>query len=349
MPDQSLRLRARLMTAIHTETLAPVALALAAENVAVGALDTQLVAAAQQVCARIRTQLLEEGRALESLLTDAAIPCRFDDARSELSSPQYHRFALAVDVGNPTRSVELLASQDYRCPIPLGEMYWESFRRNHSEICLTRIDDASTRLDLHWRSGSRSKAWGPGPGFVLAHPAKVLRAALRRVSRRMASPIAPDPHHLGELLCTPRQLLAPLLRFAEFTPQDVRLDIGCGDGRVLIEAVRATGCRGIGLEVQADICAIAQAHVREARLESAIEIRCGDTRDAPLRTATKVFLFIPARTLGSYLPSLLSSLRAGTRVIVHEQVALEGVPPPDHSEPLIGHAAVTVAHRWDVA
>lgn len=47
-------------------------------------------------------------------------------------------------------------------------------------------------------------------------------------------------------------------------PDDKVLDIGCGDGRALIEAARMCGARGVGYEIEEDIATEARQAVREA-------------------------------------------------------------------------------------
>lgn len=338
----------QICAAVNAQNLAQITETIASRSDALSAEDACLIEAARLVCGRIREQLLAEADALVSQLQSASIPCEFDASAPELIAPQFHRFSLSLEVDNPTPAVELLKSLGYWSPLSTKNLYWESFRRSHSEITLTRIDDVSTRLDLHWDTRSGATPWRPGPGFLLRHPGRLARSAWHRLGGLGGRPIAPAAHFLGDLLSTPRSLLSPLLSFAGVTGNDLLVDIGCGDGRVLIEAARKSGCRGVGFETQGELCKIAREQLRRAHLADRVSIHKGDAWSAPLHDATVVFLFVPVRALSACLPQLLDRLAVGTRIVAHEQVALEGTPQPDLSAPLIGDAAVTVAHRWHV-
>jgi SAM-dependent methyltransferase len=338
----------RICAAVNAQNLAQITETIASRSDALCAEDARLIEAARNVCGRIREQLLAEADALVSQLQLASIPCEFDASAPELIAPQFHRFSLSIEVDNPTPAVELLKSLGYWSPLSTKDSYWEFFRRSHSDMTLTRIDDASTRLDLHWCTQSEASPWRFEPGLLLRHAGHLARAAWRRLGRLGGRPIAPAAHFLGDLLSTPRSLLSPLLGFAGVTNDDLLVDMGCGDGRVLIEAARRSGCRGVGFETQGELCKIAREQLRRAHLADHVTIHKGDAWSAPLHDATVVFLFVPVRALSAYLPQLLETLAVGTRIVAHEQVALDDTPEPDVSAPLIGDAAVTVAHRWHV-
>ncbi len=340
----------RIIEAIHTEKLGEVAEQLSASSSALTAEEAQLVESGLRACSRIRKQIIDEATSLVSQLDGRSLPCLFDADDPQLRAPQYHRFALSLEADNPTRAVELLEENGYRQPRSTKSLYWESFRRKHSEMPLIRIDDASTRLDLSWPDRPPTASWRLAAELLLQHPHKFVQAVLRRVSKQaqQSTGFESQTEFYGEFLSTPRSLLSLLVEFAELTSDDVIIDVGCGDGRVLVEAVRKTGCRGIGIDNQIDLCETAKKVITTEGLQDRITIYHGEAETAPLDEATVVFLFIPVRALCAYLPKLLSRLKVGTRVVAHEQVALEGAPASDHSSPLISDDALSVAHLWRV-
>ncbi len=349
MTGQDNSIGAQICAAIQAQKLGETAAALAARSSSLSIDDAHLLDAAQGVCQRIRQQMIVQANDLVWRLQQASIPCHFDASDPELTAPQYHRFGLSLEVENPTQAVEILKGLGFWLPLSTGGLYWESFRRNHSEITLTRIDDASTRLDLRWLERPSRTPWRPGPKFLLRNPVRVVQTALRRLGQYIKPPVVSDKPSLGDLLSTPQSLLPQLLSFAGVTRNDVLVDIGCGDGRVLIEAARRTGCRCVGFESQGELCRIANASVRRARLADRVKIHHGDAWSAALSDATVVFLFVPVQALATYLPPLLNQLTLGSRVVAHEQVALECSPEPDQSTALICEAAITVAHLWRVS
>ncbi|HET7342812.1 MAG TPA: class I SAM-dependent methyltransferase, partial [Methylomirabilota bacterium] len=50
-------------------------------------------------------------------------------------------------------------------------------------------------------------------------------------------------------VATPQAVSLEMLRVAAVTPADVVFDLGSGDGRVVIEAARDFGARGVGVEI----------------------------------------------------------------------------------------------------
>ena len=68
--------------------------------------------------------------------------------------------------------------------------------------------------------------------------------------------------------------------------QGIIVDVACGGGTPLIEACRATGKRGIGIELDSERAALAQEEVRASGLP--IEVLCGDGTDVSIITNEKV-------------------------------------------------------------
>ena len=75
---------------------------------------------------------------------------------------------------------------------------------------------------------------------------------------------------------TPDVTLREMIDILSLSPDDVLADLGCGDGRVLIEAVKRYGCTGVGIEIDADKAEEARHMVSEAGLSDKITIITGD-------------------------------------------------------------------------
>ncbi|NIR35472.1 MAG: methyltransferase domain-containing protein, partial [Actinobacteria bacterium] len=81
---------------------------------------------------------------------------------------------------------------------------------------------------------------------------------------------------LGPFLSTPASLLEPLLEVADPGPDDVVVDLGCGDGRLVVAAASAFGCRSVGVESSETLARKAEASAAAAGLGSLVEIVHGD-------------------------------------------------------------------------
>lgn len=142
-------------------------------------------------------------------------------------------------------------------------------------------------------------------------------------------------------------MVVPILKVAEVDGSDLLVDIGCGDGRVLIEAARAFGCRGRGIERDPELAATARDAVRRAGLSNRVEIIEADGAEADLSDATVAFAFLPAEATASILPSALAMMATGSRFVAHEQLTTPWPVQPAHSE-LVVDGGVTVVSLWKV-
>jgi len=87
---------------------------------------------------------------------------------------------------------------------------------------------------------------------------------------------------------TPMNLVESGVKEMSLTAEDFFGDIGCGDGRWLIEAVRSSGCQAVGIEYDHDLCEMARDRVRSAGLSDKIEIIEGDAREFDYSSLTAI-------------------------------------------------------------
>ncbi len=87
------------------------------------------------------------------------------------------------------------------------------------------------------------------------------------------------------------------------TQDDVFADLGCGDGKILIAAVQASGCTAVGIEIDAKKAGEAWENVKSVGLDGKITIIIGDARNFDTKRWKTTALFC-------YLyPELLAELR----------------------------------------
>ncbi|MDO8572569.1 MAG: hypothetical protein Q7S11_02230 [bacterium] len=89
-------------------------------------------------------------------------------------------------------------------------------------------------------------------------------------------------------------------------------DLGCGDGRVLIEAVRRTSeISGVGIEN--GIIPFLVATMRTRKLS--IGIHYENIFDANITQATHLFCYLSPQVLKKLAPKILRECRAGTQIV----------------------------------
>ena len=106
-----------------------------------------------------------------------------------------------------------------------------------------------------------------------------------------------------------------MLQMAEVGAGDVVYDLGSGDGRIVITAAKEFGARGVGIEIDPQLVARAQANAREAGVEDKVEFRLGDMYAADISPATVVTLFLHPEPNLQLRPKLRAELPPGARVV----------------------------------
>src|SRR5262245_38834512 len=144
--------------------------------------------------------------------------------------------------------------------------------------------------------------------FALAAPVAAQQAAPSRQLREPDVPFVP----------TRQEVVEEMLRIAVVKPGDVVYDLGCGDGRIVITAVQKFGARGVGIDINPDRNADANANAKRAGVEQKAAFKIGDLFEADIREATVVTLYLLPDVNLRLKPKLLRDLKPGTRVVSHD-------------------------------
>jgi SAM-dependent methyltransferase len=134
--------------------------------------------------------------------------------------------------------------------------------------------------------------------------------ALLFTAGAMAAQLPDAPYH-----GTPPEVVERMLRLAEVRSGDVVYDLGCGDGRIVIAAVRHAGVRGVCVELDPARLRWAREAAEEAGVSSLIRFVQGDLFEVPIQDATVVTLYLMRPANLRLRPRLLRELRPGTRVV----------------------------------
>ena len=109
-----------------------------------------------------------------------------------------------------------------------------------------------------------------------------------------------------------------MLRLAGTGPDDLVVDLGSGDGRVVIAAARDYGARGLGIEIDPKLVAESESNARRAGVAERVAFRQGDVLAADYGEATVVTLYLLPGLVDKLKPRLLAELRPGTRIVAHD-------------------------------
>ena len=126
-----------------------------------------------------------------------------------------------------------------------------------------------------------------------------------------------QPAVLAPYSPTPLDVVERMLTLAAVRAQDVVYDLGCGDGRIVIEAARMFGARGVGIDINRALVAEAQDNAKKAGVESLVTFRVQDAMTVDVSDATVVTLYLLAASNAKLRPILTRTLRPGARIVAH--------------------------------
>jgi precorrin-6B methylase 2 len=109
-----------------------------------------------------------------------------------------------------------------------------------------------------------------------------------------------------------------MLKAANVTSTDVLYDLGSGDGRIPITAARVYGARGVGIDIDPQRIAEANANAKAAGVTDKVRFLNQDLFSSDISEATVVTLYLLPTLNIKLLPKLNKELKPGTRVVSHQ-------------------------------
>lgn len=116
---------------------------------------------------------------------------------------------------------------------------------------------------------------------------------------------------------TPQTVVDAMLELAGVGPGDRLIDLGSGDGRIVITAAKRWGTPGLGVEIDPNLVALARRRAREEGVADRVRFEAQDLFETDLSQASVITLYLlPAVNL--MLRPRLQALRPGTRIVSHD-------------------------------
>lgn len=117
---------------------------------------------------------------------------------------------------------------------------------------------------------------------------------------------------------TPPEVVDAMLKVAGVRQGDVLYDLGSGDGRIPITAVKNYNVtRATGIEINPERIQEAQDNLKAAGLGDRVRFRNEDLFEANFSDATVITLYLLPALNVKLLPKLLKELKPGTRIVSH--------------------------------
>jgi len=109
-----------------------------------------------------------------------------------------------------------------------------------------------------------------------------------------------------------------MLGLAQVRPGDYVIDLGSGDGRILIAAARSNGARGLGVDIDPARIRESNDNARAAGVAGRVAFRRQDLFATPLAEADVLTLYLLPEVNLRLRPRILAEMRPGARVVSHD-------------------------------
>ena len=118
-------------------------------------------------------------------------------------------------------------------------------------------------------------------------------------------------------IVTPDRVTREMLKLANVKPGDYVIDLGSGDGRIVIAAAKHFGARGLGVEILLELVELSRVNAKKAGVADRAEFRVEDLFATDLSRATVITLYLLPEVNLRLKPALMLLLAAPEGVIAH--------------------------------
>ena len=145
------------------------------------------------------------------------------------------------------------------------------------------------------------------------HDAPRRRNALHRHRRPRRRPAA-------------RQGRRALRAFADVSANDFLIDLGSGDGRIVLTAAKVFGARGFGVEIKEDLVRKANEAAQKEGLADRVKFMKADLFKTDISLATVITMYLLPDTVNLLKDKFLTELKPGTRIVSHDYPLTGWIP-----------------------
>jgi SAM-dependent methyltransferase len=191
-------------------------------------------------------------------------------------------------------------------------------------------------------------------GTVLAAAAAAFAVAQQKEPERTGGPYVP----------TPQVVVDEMLRMAKVGPGDYVIDLGSGDGVIVLTAATQYKARGFGVDIDPELVKLSNAEAKRRGVADRVSFHVQDVFKADLSRATVLTLYLLPSMMANLQSKIYEELKPGTRVVSHdyhfgadwqadeqmsfdvpEKEKVNGVP---RATIYVWHVPAKIAGRWQL-
>jgi hypothetical protein len=122
----------------------------------------------------------------------------------------------------------------------------------------------------------------------------------------------------GPYVPSPQSVVSDMLRYADVGPGDFLIDLGSGDGRIVLTAAKVFGARGFGVEIKDDLVKKSNEAAKNEGLADRVKFLKQDLFKTDMSQATVITMYLLPDTVNLLKDKFLAELKPGTRIVSHD-------------------------------
>jgi hypothetical protein len=130
----------------------------------------------------------------------------------------------------------------------------------------------------------------------------------------------------GPYVPSPQSVVADMLRHADVTEKDFLIDLGSGDGRIVLTAAKVFGARGFGVEIKEDLVKRSNDAAQKEGLADRVKFIRQDLFKTDMSEATVITMYLLPDTVNLLKDKFLNELKPGTRIVSHDYPLTGWIP-----------------------
>ena len=148
-----------------------------------------------------------------------------------------------------------------------------------------------------------------------SHTARALLALLLCAASSLARAEDVDA---GPYVPTPQYIVDRMLRMAAVNAKDYVIDLGSGDGRIVITAAKTFGARGMGVDISEKLVDLATTNSHKERVSDKVRFVRQDAFKTDITPASVLTLYLLPKFVLDLRPKMLAELKPGSRIVSHD-------------------------------
>ena len=130
----------------------------------------------------------------------------------------------------------------------------------------------------------------------------------------------------GPYVPSPQSVVSDMLRYADVNEKDFLIDLGSGDGRIVLTAAKVFGARGFGVEIKDDLVRKSNETAQKEGLADRVRFMKQDLFKTDMSQATVITMYLLPDTVVLLKDKFLNELRPGTRIVSHDYPLTGWIP-----------------------